>query len=134
MYSCFGYAKDHDHVDERNVDGEQHQKRVPAPAEDGCAAVTEKKKAWRQRREKIMIGRVTLHHPVCGIDEDALIKGESALIVDDVLATGGTAAAAGRLVSGSSGMVAGFAFLIELDFLKGRSRLAPHAVVSLLHY
>ncbi len=66
--------------------------------------------------------------------EDALIKGESALIVDDVLATGGTAEAASRLVSGSAGLVAGFAFLIELDFLKGRSRLASHTVVSLLHY
>ena len=66
--------------------------------------------------------------------EDALIKGEKALIVDDVLATGGTAEAAGRLVSRSEGAVAGFAFLIELDFLNGRSRLAPHSVASLLHY
>ena len=66
--------------------------------------------------------------------EDALIKGERALIVDDVLATGGTAAAAGRLVSRSLGEVAGFAFLIELDFLNGRSRLAPHSVATVLHY
>ena len=66
--------------------------------------------------------------------EDALIKGERALLVDDVLATGGTAEAAGRLVSRSAGEVAGFAFLIELDFLEGRSRLAPHAVASLIHY
>lgn len=65
---------------------------------------------------------------------DALISGESALIVDDVLATGGTAEAAGKLVSRSAGVVAGFAFLLELDFLQGRSRLAPHAVASLLHY
>lgn len=66
--------------------------------------------------------------------EDALIKGEKALIVDDVLATGGTAEAAGRLVSRSLGEVAGFAFLIELDFLNGRSRLAPHSVATVLHY
>jgi len=66
--------------------------------------------------------------------EDALIKGERALIVDDVLATGGTAEAAGRLVSRSLGEVAGFAFLIELDFLNGRSRLAPHSVATVLHY
>jgi adenine phosphoribosyltransferase len=66
--------------------------------------------------------------------EDALIKGQRALIVDDVLATGGTAEAAGRLISRSAGAVAGFAFLIELDFLSGRSRLAPHAVASLVHY
>ena len=53
---------------------------------------------------------------------------------DDVLATGGTAEAAGRLVSRSHGVVAGFAFLIELDFLGGRSKLAPHAVASVVHY
>lgn len=66
--------------------------------------------------------------------EDALISGQRALIVDDVLATGGTAEAAGRLVSRSHGAVAGFAFLIEIDFLNGRPRLAPHQVSSLLHY
>ena len=66
--------------------------------------------------------------------EDALIAGENALIVDDVLATGGTAEAAGRLVTRSRGAVAGFAFVIELDFLEGRPRLAPHAIASLLHY
>lgn len=66
--------------------------------------------------------------------EDALISGQQALIVDDVLATGGTAEAAGRLVSRSHGAVAGFAFLIEIDFLNGRPRLAPHQVSSLLHY
>jgi len=66
--------------------------------------------------------------------EDALVQGERALIVDDVLATGGTAEAAGRLVSRTRGAVAGFAFLIELDFLGGRSRLAPHTVASLIHY
>ena len=66
--------------------------------------------------------------------EDALIKGDRALIVDDVLATGGTAEAAGRLVRRSAGAVAGFAFLIEIDFLNGRPRLAPHKVASLIHY
>jgi adenine phosphoribosyltransferase len=66
--------------------------------------------------------------------EDALIMGERALIVDDVLATGGTAEAAARLVSRSLGEVAGFAFLIELDFLNGRGRLAPHSVATVLHY
>ena len=66
--------------------------------------------------------------------EDAFIKGESALIVDDVLATGGTAEAAARLVGRSAGDVAGFAFLIELDFLGGRARLAPHKTSSVIHY
>lgn len=65
---------------------------------------------------------------------DALTSGEQALIVDDVLATGGTAEAAGRLVGRSAGSVAGFAFLIELDFLQGRSKLGAHAVASVIHY
>jgi len=66
--------------------------------------------------------------------EDALSGGQQVLVVDDVLATGGTAEAAARLVSRSQGNLAGFAFLIELDFLKGRPRLAPHSVSSLIHY
>jgi adenine phosphoribosyltransferase len=66
--------------------------------------------------------------------EDAFIKGESALIVDDVLATGGTAEAAARLVSRSAGSVAGFAFLIELDFLEGRKKLGGYPVASVIHY
>ncbi len=66
--------------------------------------------------------------------EDALVAGEQALVIDDVLATGGTAEAAARLVSRSAGKVAGFAFLIELDFLGGRSKLSPHSVASLIHY
>ena len=56
------------------------------------------------------------------------------LIVDDVLATGGTAQAAGRLVSRAEGVVAGFGFLLELDFLAGRTRLAPASVACVLHY
>src|SRR5712691_7191152 len=55
-------------------------------------------------------------------------------IVDDVLATGGTAEAAAKLVRAHSGEVVGFTFLIELDFLKGRERLRGERVEALLHY
>lgn len=69
---------------------------------------------------------------------DAVESGARVLIVDDVLATGGTAAAATSLVLGAGGQVAGFAFPVELDFLKGRTRLealVPQAVVySLLRF
>jgi adenine phosphoribosyltransferase len=65
---------------------------------------------------------------------DALAKGDAVLIVDDVLATGGTAEAAARLVRAHGGEVVGFTFLIELDFLKGRSRLRDERVEALLHY
>jgi adenine phosphoribosyltransferase len=56
------------------------------------------------------------------------------LIVDDLLATGGTAAAAARLAERLGGVVAGFGFVVELDFLKGREKLAGYEVHSLLHY
>src|SRR2546425_241942 len=56
------------------------------------------------------------------------------LLVDDVLATGGTANAAAQLVGGTGAAVAGFSFLIELEFLKGRQRLQGRRVEALLHY
>ena len=68
------------------------------------------------------------------IHDDALESGNRVLIVDDVLATGGTAAAAAHLVRGFDAELAGFAFLIELDFLDGRKRLLPTRVESLVHY
>jgi adenine phosphoribosyltransferase len=68
------------------------------------------------------------------IHEDAVERGEQVLIVDDVIATGGTAKATGDLVTQLGGEVAAFAFLIELGFLNGRGRLAGHDVLSLIRY
>jgi adenine phosphoribosyltransferase len=68
------------------------------------------------------------------IHQDAIGPGERVLIVDDVLATGGTAAAAGRLVRQLDGTVAGYSFLIELTFLPGRERLAGHTVHAVVTY
>jgi len=68
------------------------------------------------------------------IHADAIEPGQSVLIVDDVLATGGTAAAVADLVEKLGGKVAGIGFVIELDFLNGRSRLGGRDVFSLLHY
>jgi adenine phosphoribosyltransferase len=65
---------------------------------------------------------------------DAVAPGQRVLIVDDVLATGGTAAAATRLVQQMGGDVVGVCFLVELGFLNGRQRLAEVAVDSLLLY
>jgi adenine phosphoribosyltransferase len=68
------------------------------------------------------------------IHNDGLVPGEEVLVVDDVLATGGTAAAAAGLVEKLGASVAGLSFVIELDFLQGRSRLPGREVMSLLHY
>jgi adenine phosphoribosyltransferase len=68
------------------------------------------------------------------IHTDAIAPGERVAIVDDVLATGGTAEAAARLVSKLGGKVEGLAFVIELGFLGGRDRLEGHDVFSLLNY
>jgi adenine phosphoribosyltransferase len=67
------------------------------------------------------------------IHEDALQKGERALVVDDVIATGGTAAATGHLVGQLGAELAGYAFLVELTFLKGRDKLQGE-VLSLIRY
>jgi adenine phosphoribosyltransferase len=67
------------------------------------------------------------------IHTDAFKPGANVLIVDDLLATGGTADATMQLVSKLGGNLLGFSFVIELDFLKGRERLKDFPVHSLLH-
>ncbi|MDI6816144.1 MAG: adenine phosphoribosyltransferase [Actinomycetota bacterium] len=66
--------------------------------------------------------------------EDAIKKGQNILVVDDVIATGGTAAAKIELVKLLGGNVVGIAFLIELSFLNGRSKLNGQDVFSLITY
>ena len=68
------------------------------------------------------------------IHRDAVAPGDRVVIVDDVLATGGTAAATVRLVEKLGGSVAGLGFVIELEFLKGRQKLVDHDVLSLITY
>jgi adenine phosphoribosyltransferase len=68
------------------------------------------------------------------IHRDAVHPGERVLVVDDVLATGGTAAATARLVEKLGGTVVGFAFLIELAFLGGRDALPGQRITSLVTY
>ncbi len=68
------------------------------------------------------------------IHRDAIEPGQNVLIIDDVLATGGTASATARLVEKLGGKVAGFGFILELDFLNGRRKLTAYDVHSLVHY
>lgn len=86
---------------------------------------------WRADRETYELeygeGILELH-------EDAVERGERVLIIDDLLATGGTAAAAARLVERRGGEVASIAFVVELSFLEGRKLLHGYDVHSLVTY
>jgi adenine phosphoribosyltransferase len=86
---------------------------------------------WRSRSAsyELEYGTDTLE-----VHEDAVGPGDRVLVVDDVIATGGTARATGELVESLGAQVAGVAFLVELGFLKGRERLAGREVRSLIRY
>jgi adenine phosphoribosyltransferase len=86
---------------------------------------------WQIEREEYELEYGT---DLLEIHQDAVAPGERALIVDDVLATGGTAAATVRLVEKLGGVVVGLGFVIELGFLGGRGKLPGYDVVSLLRY
>jgi adenine phosphoribosyltransferase len=66
--------------------------------------------------------------------KDAIQRGQRVLIVDDLLATGGTAQATANLATQLGAEIAGLGFVVELDFLRGREKLQGYDVMSLLHY
>ncbi len=68
------------------------------------------------------------------IHTDAIKKGQRVIIVDDLLATGGTAEATAKLATSLGAEIVGMGFVVELDFLNGKDKLEPHDVYSLLHY
>ena len=68
------------------------------------------------------------------IHEDAISSGDMILIVDDLLATGGTVSAIVKMTKDCGGIVAGCAFIIELDFLEGRKKLEDIEITSLIHF
>jgi adenine phosphoribosyltransferase len=86
---------------------------------------------WRSRRATydLEYGNDTLE-----MHEDAVGSADRVLVVDDVIATGGTARAAGDLAEALGASVSGFVFLVELGFLKGRERLQGREVRSLIRY
>jgi adenine phosphoribosyltransferase len=71
---------------------------------------------------------------VVEIHTDAIVPGERVLVVDDLLATGGTVSAAIELVEKLGGQIAGIAFLVELTFLRGRDHFKGHDVFALIKY
>ena len=68
------------------------------------------------------------------IHKDAIQKGQRVLIVDDLLATGGTAEATANLAASLGAEIVGLGFVVELEFLKGREKLRGYEVMSLLRY
>ena len=86
---------------------------------------------WRTEGEEYAleygVDRLEMH-------ADGVAAGDQILVVDDVIATGGTAAATVRLVERLGGTVAGLGFLVELTFLAGREKLGGHDVVSIVTY
>ena len=85
------------------------------------------KKIWKEYKLEYATDRVEMH-------EDAVKPGQKVLIVDDVLATGGTMGATAEMVEKLGGEIISIAFLMELDFLKGRKKLKKYNIYSLLHY
>jgi adenine phosphoribosyltransferase len=65
---------------------------------------------------------------------DAIVRGERVVLIDDLLATGGTSASAAALIKKVGGELVAAIFLIELEFLKGREKLKPTPIVSFLKY
>ena len=86
---------------------------------------------WEIEREEYVLEYGT---DLLEIHRDAISPGELVLVVDDVIATGGTAAATARLVEKLGGTVAGFSFVLELVPLGGRAQLAGHRVHAVLAY
>ncbi len=68
------------------------------------------------------------------IHQDAIKKGQRVVIVDDLLATGGTAEATAKLAASAGAEICGLGFVVELDFLNPREKLKGYDVFSLLHY
>jgi adenine phosphoribosyltransferase len=69
-----------------------------------------------------------------GMHKDAVKPGQRVLIVDDLLATGGTASATVKLTKSVGADIVGLAFAVELDFLNGRKKLAGYDILTLMHY
>jgi adenine phosphoribosyltransferase len=80
-------------------------------------------------RYDLEYGSAELH-----VHTDGLVKGARVLLVDDLLATGGTMQAGCQLVEKAGGVVVGCTFLVELSFLKGDAKLKPHEIFSLIRY
>ncbi len=93
-----------------------------------------------RKRGKLPAGKISVEYSLeygnnhLDIHEDAMDAGHRGFIIDDLLATGGTARATAKLVKLVGGVVAGFGFLVELSELRGREALAEYSVSSIIRY
>lgn len=100
----------------------------------GAGFVPIRKKGKLPYRTKRVTYSLEYGEDILELHEDAIRPGERVLIVDDLLATGGTSAAVLELIQSLGGKVVGIVFLVELAFLKGREKLKGHTVHSLIAY
>ncbi|MCH7762032.1 adenine phosphoribosyltransferase [candidate division TA06 bacterium] len=100
----------------------------------GAGFVPIRKKGKLPYRTKRITYALEYGEDTLELHEDAIRSGERVLVVDDLLATGGTSAAVLELVKSLGGEVVGTVFLVELTFLKGREKLKGHKVSSLLSF
>lgn len=101
-----------------------------------CAFAVIRKKGKLPHKTVEMEYALEYGSAIIEMHEDEVRPGQRVMIHDDLLATGGTAAAAAELIRRVGGTVAGFSFVIELGFLNGRQKLAPYSthIVTLLNY
>ena len=129
----------------RAIEGVQYDRVLSAEARGfvfGTALAYRARKGLILARKKDKLPRETIsatYELEYGTDTlqahaDSIPRGARVLVTDDLLATGGTARAMCDLVENAGGVVAGTAFLIELTYLKGREKLSPYQVISLLSY
>ncbi|MDQ1444750.1 MAG: adenine phosphoribosyltransferase [Acidimicrobiaceae bacterium] len=107
---------------------------APVAYRFGCGFVPVRKGGklpWQVEKEEYVL---EYGSDLLEVHKDAVAPGERALIVDDVLATGGTASAAVHLVERLGGEVVGLGFVIELGFLGGREKLVGHDLAALIEY
>ncbi|OQA57346.1 MAG: Adenine phosphoribosyltransferase [Candidatus Omnitrophica bacterium ADurb.Bin277] len=107
---------------------------APVATKLGIGFVPVRKKGKLPWKTKRVAYTLEYGREILEIHADAVKPGQKSVIIDDLLATGGTAAAAARLVKKLGGKVSLMAFVIELEFLKGRKKLKGCEVLSLLKY